>query len=645
MDLQEAYRTLELQIGATRAEVDAAYVRLVEKWHPDRAANQGHDAVRESQRQVQIVNEAYKLLAAIAPGAPVSSGAAAPAAARAKPAAAPAADTPRAPISKPKIAPLSTAQPDLNRPPPPKPPSGAWEARAAAPPGAPPPPAAPPPPPSAAPAAPAQAAAAAAVPPAPAASAPTSRPAPPPAPPAPAPAAPAATRPSPPPPTTTQPPAAAAAESKPSAAKPRRPVAEPAPDRGFVAKAVILYDMLFPEDSPRRRHGPYIVAGAILFILLLGKCAFSSSHSSASRPPDPNKTGRLIVKSNLAGASIAARRMPFSKDPADGFAGTVGQPIEGMPPGKYAVMASAAGWPAVHAEAELVATQATNLEMNFNGGALKLDTDPTGAAVHMGETDLGRTPLTIPLLPPGDCEVLIEYPSLPALSFKATITEGETAAATVRLPHGRLVVESTPTGATVLLGNKPLGVTPLTLAYFPPGVRKLAFQAKGFPTSELAVTVNDGADVTVHPALATAFPLLDPAALFHSVWVPDNPDAIAPPFDGLSGPSAPRNGVIRNLNRKILYNDWLTKTYRVSGTVKGFDRAAGTIEFADQQTDLCRYHMIAKLSVTARADAGVVARLTKGATFSFYGQLTAAEEARWVSKSILLEFVNVEPMP
>ena len=50
-----------------RAAVDAAFCRLIERWHPDRAAPGDPEAVREAQRMVQAINDAYQTLVKIAP--------------------------------------------------------------------------------------------------------------------------------------------------------------------------------------------------------------------------------------------------------------------------------------------------------------------------------------------------------------------------------------------------------------------------------------------------------------------------------------------------------------------------------------------------------------------------------------------------
>ena len=592
MDIKECYRVLELAIGAPRDAVETAYCRLLERWHPDRVTPAGDPAaVREATRMVQVVNEAYQTLMKIAPASTET-----------KPA-------PGRPTSEP--APTSN-QPARVKPtftPPP------------APPRTPPPPAfAPTPPPL--PGSPAVHGVPGTIAPAQAAG---------------------------------QTPGVqqgtTGSQQREAGNGAPAPVAVTAASPDYWAKAKAIYDKLFPPGTPQRRWGPVAVAVPLLIILLLAKCAVSSvgekisavsqAHADAKRM---RTTGVLIVKSNRPEATIEATRIAAAGDTAaDSAKGALGQALSGLMPGKYAVTVHADGWPDARGEVDVTAGQQTNVAINFKNGSLRLDSDPAGATVRLGEAVLGKTPLVIPQLPPGECPLSLEYPTWPAMSFKTTITENVESTETVRLPHGKLTVESTPSGAMVLVGARPIGQTPLTLERVPAGINKLTLQAKGFPPLKVSVTVDDRGEVNVSRELGSGFPELDPSALLQAVWVPDDPNKLSPGVDSL-GPYEPRNGIVRNLHRKRLYENWLRKSYRYSAVIKSYDRDSGQVEFAEQYNEYSKYRVLAKLSSTARNDKDLAARLTKGATFTLYGRLSAVEEARWLSKLITLEISAAEPL-
>jgi hypothetical protein len=355
------------------------------------------------------------------------------------------------------------------------------------------------------------------------------------------------------------------------------------------------------------------------------------------------------VKSNLPNTTIEAALLSATGEPAPGSVkgvegGAAEHSLARLPLGKYAITARAAGWPDLREEADVVAGQTTEVAVTFKGGSLRLDSLPIGATVKRGNVVLGKTPLVVPQLPPGEHSLSLEYPLWPAQAFKTTITQNGETAETVRLPHGKLIVESSPSGATVLFGKRPIGQTPLTIERYQAGTTKLTLQAKDFPPLEVTVAMEDRGEVKLNPELGTGFPLLDPEALLHAVWIPDNPDRLSPLTEGVSGPFQPQNGIVKNLHRKRLYEIWLRKTYRFSAIIKTYDPVSGLVEFTEQQNALSRHRVLAKLSPEARSDQALAARLVKDGTFSFYGRLSAVEEPRWPSKVITFEFTAAEAL-
>jgi hypothetical protein len=126
--------------------------------------------------------------------------------------------------------------------------------------------------------------------------------------------------------------------------------------------------------------------------------------------------------------------------------------------------------------------------------------------------------------------------------------------------------------------------------------------------------------------------------------VPDNPNQIAPPHEGITGPFQPKNEIVRNLNRKRLHEAWLHKRYCYSATIKSYDRDSGQIEFAEDKCELSKYRVLAQLSPEARKDPNLATQLAKGATLDLYGQLVAVEEPRWPFKVITFELSAAAPL-
>ena len=67
MRLDECYRLLDLQPGASAEELKRAHRDLTKVWHPDRF---GNDAAlrRKAEEKLKAINEAYETILASGPG-------------------------------------------------------------------------------------------------------------------------------------------------------------------------------------------------------------------------------------------------------------------------------------------------------------------------------------------------------------------------------------------------------------------------------------------------------------------------------------------------------------------------------------------------------------------------------------------------
>lgn len=389
-----------------------------------------------------------------------------------------------------------------------------------------------------------------------------------------------------------------------------------------------------------RKCPPVILAA----MLALAGCGKSPEEVKAEKTAEVAKiTGTLVVKANLASAAIKVAG-------ADGAVreGALNQPVSALAAGKYTVTATQEGWPEARGEATVTADQTAELTLNFPSGSLKLDTAPTGATVKLGKSNvLGKTPLTVPQLPVGDITLSLEYAAWPAVPYTATITENQETAATVRLPHGRLTVDSFPAGALVVLDGKTYKQTPLFFDPIAPGPKRLTLQLKDFPPLEVTATVVDGQDTRIRPVLATAFPLLDPAELLRAVWIEDNPSQVAAPQNQSTGIYRPKNDIVKNIQRERLYNRWQHKPYRFSGPVKSYDAASGKLEFADQKSELARYRVVAQLKPGTKSPlpAQKDPKDKTPVVLGVYGRLTAVEEPPWPMRVFTLELTDAEFLP
>lgn len=378
-----------------------------------------------------------------------------------------------------------------------------------------------------------------------------------------------------------------------------------------------------------------LLSALAAFALFAAGCGKSPEKLKAERDAElARTTGGVLVKTNLSEAVIKVT-------PAEGTTGSpregaANQPVTGVPPGKYTVVATLEGWPEARGEVTVQTGQTSTLELKFPIGALRLDSAPAGAEVKLGARELGKTPLVVPQLPAGEVSLTFEYPSWPAVTQKVTVVENQETAATVRLPHGRVILDSIPSGATVLFNRRSVGTTPLTLDAVPAGARKYGFQLKPFPTIEVALTVIDGKETKYAPALGAFFPLLDPAELLHEVWIPDDRSKITTGFNSTTGIYRPRNDIVKNIHRERLYSRWQLKFFRYTGQVKAY--SAGRIEFDEGKGGVAPFRVTALLLTPGAA-------VQKDTTVSVYGKLVAVEEPAWPGRTITLELESADLLP
>ncbi len=131
-------------------------------------------------------------------------------------------------------------------------------------------------------------------------------------------------------------------------------------------------------------------------------------------------------------------------------------------------------------QVQLGQTSEITLEPKPIQGTLKIVTQPMGAAITLNGTSYGTTPNTISKLLIGDYKLVVKKDGFSSIDKTVKITENQTTEVNETLLNAtQITVNTTPTGASVTLNNKSVGVTPLKVDA-PFGKNSLVLNKSGY---------------------------------------------------------------------------------------------------------------------------------------------------------------------
>lgn len=127
-------------------------------------------------------------------------------------------------------------------------------------------------------------------------------------------------------------------------------------------------------------------------------------------------------------------------------------------------------------------------------GILSVSSIPTGAAILLDGEEKGVTPRTISGIEPGVHTLALEKEGYEPYTREVTVSTGKSTIVTATLAprYGSLRIQSTPTGASVVLNGEPAGITPLVVNNLDPGVYAISLSKTGYQTTNQTVTVVSG---------------------------------------------------------------------------------------------------------------------------------------------------------
>jgi serine/threonine protein kinase len=187
------------------------------------------------------------------------------------------------------------------------------------------------------------------------------------------------------------------------------------------------------------------------------------------------EVGQLSLKSNPANLPIEV------VDPEQkSSVGNTPMSLDNLPAGNYTVRIKRPGWPDYVQQVTIQPNTPVTVEHTFKGVNVTLKSDPSGATIFVGSTELGKTPLTIEL-PPEPVELVSRIGALAPVS-REVVPDTKDASTVVEFKHeyGTISLTSDRDDSEVSVGGIDLGKLPIE-GIFPPGQHQIIVRASGFP--------------------------------------------------------------------------------------------------------------------------------------------------------------------
>lgn len=212
---------------------------------------------------------------------------------------------------------------------------------------------------------------------------------------------------------------------------------------------------------------------------------------TACSPGPKIPEGELFVLSDPPGAAVEVNGK---------FAGTT--PLSAkLPAGKLLVAVRRDGYHTERLSLTLPENGRENRELTLRPvhGLILIESDPPGAAVTLGGIFQGTTPLALHNVRTGEHRARLVLAGFNDQDVTFQVTDRIPKRVSVQMDSnaGTLVVNSTPSGATLFLDGRNEGITPLSIPRVPQGERDIRLQLTGFAPYQttLLVTPDDTARV------------------------------------------------------------------------------------------------------------------------------------------------------
>jgi serine/threonine protein kinase len=197
------------------------------------------------------------------------------------------------------------------------------------------------------------------------------------------------------------------------------------------------------------------------------------------------EVGQLSLKSDPANLPIEI----VDSDKKSSF-GNTPMTLDNLPAGNCTVRIKRSGWPDYVQQVTVQPNTLVAVEHTFKGVSVTLKSDPAGATIFLGATELGSTPLTIDL-PPEPVELVSRIGALAPVSHEVVPDPDGANVIEFKHQYGIISLASDRDDAQVAVGGINLGKLPIE-GIFPPGKHQIVVRAPGLPEQTRVAEVATG---------------------------------------------------------------------------------------------------------------------------------------------------------
>jgi serine/threonine protein kinase len=203
-----------------------------------------------------------------------------------------------------------------------------------------------------------------------------------------------------------------------------------------------------------------------------------------------HEVGQLSLKSDPANLPIEIVD-PEKKSSS----GNTPMTLDNLPVGNYTVRIKRSGWADYVQQVTLQPNVLVVVDHAFKGVKVTLKSDPAGASIFVGPTELGKAPLTVEL-PPEPVELVSRIGALPPVSREVVPESDGTTVVEFKHEYGTISLASDREDAEVSVGGINLGKLPIE-GIFPPGQHQIVVRAAGVPDQTRVADVQTGQRVAM----------------------------------------------------------------------------------------------------------------------------------------------------